>query len=166
MNRLFAKIILASALTLVSVLGVSIVSSAPQVFAQNTQPTDKPTNGEKGGFVPCGNTADNPCTVGHLFAAFVVIVNYLISMAGFVAVFFIVFAGLQMVSSQGQEKLAASKKRLTGAITGLVIVALAFVLANALFAGSLSVGVKDGPSILANPLDYISKAELSNTNSK
>lgn len=157
MNRLFAKIIFATILTFVGLLSVSAI---PQTFAQTSsaQPTDKPTAGDKGGFVPCGNTADNPCQVGHLFSAFVVIINYLISMAGFVAVLFIVYAGFQMVTSQGQEGLVAAKKRLTNAVTGLVIVALAFVLANALFAGSLSVGVRDGASILANPLDYIGKA--------
>ncbi|HEX3096029.1 MAG TPA: pilin [Patescibacteria group bacterium] len=126
--------------------------------ATNTvQPTDKPTNGDKGGFVPCGNTAGNPCQIGHLFSAFVVIVNYLIAMAGFVAVLAIVYAGFMMIYSQGQEQLKTAKGRFSGAVIGLVLVALAFVLVNALFTGSLSIGVKDGASILASPLDYINK---------
>jgi hypothetical protein len=129
---------------------------APTVLAQS-QPTDKPTEGDKGGFVPCGNTADNPCQIGHLFSAFVVIINYLIAMAGFVAVLAIVYAGFMMIYSQGQDQLKAAKGRFSGAIIGLVLVAIAFVLVNALFTGSLSIGVKDGASILSNPVEYIQK---------
>lgn len=136
----------------------------------NVQPTDKPTNGDKGGFVPCGNTADNPCQIGHLFSAFIVIINYLIVMAGFVAVLAIVFAGFMMIYSQGQEKLKEAKGRLSGAIIGLVLVAAAFILINALFAGSLSIGVKDGSKILSDPLEYINmrsnNTNTSNSNTK
>ncbi len=107
------------------------------------------------GFVPCGNEADNPCTIHHLFKAFVVIVNYLITMAGFVAIAAIVYAGFLMVISQGQERLKEAKARLSGAIIGLVLVAAAFVLTNALFAGEFSVGVKNGEKILSSPLEYI-----------
>ncbi len=121
----------------------------------STQPTDQPTAGDNGGFVPCGNTADNPCQIGHLFSAFVVIINYLIAMAGFVAVAAIVYAGFMMVYSQGQDQLKEAKGRFTGAIIGLVLVAAAFVIVNSLFSGSLSIGVFDGANILANPLDYI-----------
>jgi hypothetical protein len=108
-----------------------------------------------GGFVPCGNTADNPCNVTHLFRAFVVIINYLIGMAGFVAVFAIIYAGFQMVMSQGTERLTSAKRQLSGAIIGMVIVATAFVLVNALFSGSLSLGVCNGGDIFANPRAYI-----------
>ncbi len=112
-------------------------------------------NGQDGGFVPCGNTANNPCNVSHLFKAFIVLINYLITMAGFVAVAAIVYAGLLMVSSQGEDRLVQAKKRLSGAIIGLVIVAIAFVLINALFAGSLQIGVQNGGQILTNPKAYI-----------
>lgn len=139
-----------------TVLFSFFVIQAPLAIAA-PQPTDTTTNGDKGGFVPCGNTADNPCQIGHLFSAFVVIINYLIAMAGFVAVAAIVFAGFMMIYSQGQEQLKAAKGRFSGAVIGLVLVALAFVLINALFTGSLSVGVKDGANILANPIEYIGK---------
>lgn len=118
---------------------------APLAFAQSE------------GFVPCGNTAGDPCTVGHLFRAFVLIINYLIVMAGFVAVLAIVYAGLLMVWSRGDDGsgLKEAKGRLSGAVIGLVIVAAAYVLINALFAGSLSVGVCNGETILTDPRAYI-----------
>lgn len=146
--------IIAGLFTAVIVLAgaVLMTAHAPSVFAQDTTTT---TNGDAGGFVQCGNTAGNPCQIGHLFSAFVVIVNYLIAMAAFVAVVAIVFAGFMMVYSQGQEALKAAKGRLSGAIIGLVLVAAAFILINALFSGSLSIGVRDGASILSSPLQYI-----------
>ncbi len=148
-NKLF-KIIIG---VIVLVATVLIFTQAPEVFAQ--QSTTNTQNGDAGGFVPCGNTADNPCQIGHLFSAFVVIVNYMIAMAGFVAVVFIVIAGLLMIYSQGQEQMKAAKGRLSGAVIGLVLVAAAFILINAIFAGSLSLGVKQGGDVLTSPLDYI-----------
>lgn len=148
-NKLF-KIIIGAIVLVATVL---IFTQAPEVFAQ--QSTTNTQNGDAGGFVPCGNTADNPCQIGHLFSAFVVIVNYMIAMAGFVAVVFIVIAGLLMIYSQGQEQMKAAKGRLSGAVIGLVLVAAAFILINAIFAGSLSLGVKQGGDVLTSPLDYI-----------
>lgn len=121
--------------------------------------TTKPTEGNKGGFVICGNNADQPCNIGHLFAAFIVIINYLIAMAGFVAVAAIVFAGFTMIYSQGQEGLKAAKGRFAGAIIGLVLVAGAYILINSLFTGRFSLGVCEGHSILTSPVDYINNFE-------
>lgn len=143
-NSKLAKILVGAVVLTVAVL---IFSQGPDALAQ--------TNGDAGGFVPCGNTADNPCQIGHLFAAFIVIINYLITMAGFIAVLAIVYAGFMMIYSQGQEQLKAAKGRFSGAVIGLVLVAVAFVLINAIFAGSFSIGVKDGANILSNPLEYI-----------
>ncbi len=150
LGRVIAGVVIALAV-------VFVLSQVPTVFAQNSQVIDDTTNGDKGGFVLCGNTADNPCQIGHLFAAFIVIINYLIAMAGFIAVLAIVYAGFMMVASQGQEQLKAAKGRFAGAIIGLVLVAAAFVLINALFHGSLSIGVKFGADILTSPLEYINK---------
>jgi hypothetical protein len=148
-------------------------STTPQTQPTNTQPkstkpsnqtgakagtglSSGPTEGQAGGFVPCGNSVDDPCTVAHLFKAFKVIVNYLIVMAGFVAVLAIVYAGFLLVTAAGRpDQLAAGKKRLAGAVIGMLIVAAAFVLVNALFDGSLSVGVCNGEKILTDPKGYI-----------
>lgn len=149
-----ALLIIAVAVSSAIFVFTLIATHAPHALAQ-TNGTTAPQNGDAGGFVPCGNTANNPCQIGHLFSTFVVIINYLIAMAGFVAVLAIVYAGFMMIYSQGQEQLKAAKGRLAGAIIGLVLVAAAFVLINALFAGSLSIGVNNGANILANPLNYI-----------
>lgn len=147
------------------VLGISLMmfSQASAVLAQapatfttpNVVAPTGPTEGDAGGFVICGNTADNPCTIGHLFAAFVIIINYLIAMAAMVAVLAIVYAGLLMIYSQGQDQLKQAKSRFAGAVIGLVLVAVAYILINSLFSGTFSVGVCNGNSILTSPLEYI-----------
>ncbi|MEZ4180334.1 MAG: hypothetical protein R3B41_02355 [Candidatus Doudnabacteria bacterium] len=127
-------------------------SASGQLGANNlSQPTDE------GGFVPCGNTVDNPCNISHLFRAFIAIINYLIGMAGFVAVAFIVYAGLKMVWATGNEgAMTAAKQQISGAIVGLVLVAIAFIAINTIFAsGSLGIGVKNGTQVFTDPLDYI-----------
>ncbi len=136
-----------------SVLAMALVQVTP-ALAQSG-----PTAGQDGGFVICGNKADDPCQIGDLFAVFVIIINYLITMAGFVAVLAIVYAGFMMVYSQGQEQLKAAKGRLTGAIIGLVLVAAAFILINSIFSGTFSVGVCNGNSILTSPLEYIQNVD-------
>ncbi|HEX3099850.1 MAG TPA: pilin [Patescibacteria group bacterium] len=147
----FAPKIFGALVGLIVIAAVIIIAThAPHALAQSA-----PANGDAGGFVPCGNEATNPCQIGHLFSTFVVIVNYLIAMAGFIAVIAIVYAGFLMVYSQGEERLREAKGRLSGAVMGLVLVAAAFVLINALFTGSLSIGVKQGGDVLSSPLEYI-----------
>ncbi len=119
------------------------------------------------GFVFCGNTVDTPCNITHLFRTMIVIINYLISMVGLIAILFIVIAGVQMIISQGaipgkagdETQLTAAKKRLGGAVTGIVLVAIAFVLVNSLLAGSLRLGILNGAQILTNPKAYINQCE-------
>lgn len=139
-------------------VGVFVLSStySVEVLAQtpSQQMTDEPGSG---GFVICGDQVDNPCKIDHLFIALVMIINYLITMAGLVALLFIVIAGIQMTASRGESGLIESKKRLAGAIFGLILVAMAFVLVNTLFSGSFSLGVKDAGLILTNPKAYINK---------
>lgn len=144
----------ALAATVTVVIVTLVIGPASFVFAQQPPTTQ---DGDNGGFVICGNSADKPCTIGHLFAAFIIIINYLITMAGFIAVLAIVYAGFMMVYSQGQGPLKDAKGRLTGAIIGLVLVAAAYVLINSLFSGTFSIGVCDGNSILTSPLEYINK---------
>lgn len=131
---------------------VLMLGAVPSAYAQ--------TNGNAGGFVPCGNSVSDPCTIGDLFRGFIVIVNYLIVMAGFVAVLAIVYAGFLMVWSRGDDGggLKEAKGRMSGAVIGLVLVAAAFILINALFAGSFSIGVCNGELILTDPEAYINQA--------
>lgn len=156
MNKKTQKILAVITGVMIVVAALMVISDSTTLFTQVfAQTTTEPQNGDAGGFVPCGNTADNPCQIGHLFSTFVVIINYLIAMAGFFAVIAIVFAGFMMVYSQGQEQLKTAKGRLSGAIIGLVLIAAAFVLINALFTGTLSIGVCGGSGILSSPVDYI-----------
>lgn len=126
------------------------------VYAQQDLGTQ---SGQDGGFVFCGNTADDPCQIGDLFAGFVIIINYLITMAGFVAVLAIVYSGFLMVFSAGEARLANAKKRLAGAIVGLLLVAGAFIAINSIFAGSFSIGVCNGENILTDPVKYINSVQ-------
>lgn len=127
----------------------------PTLAAPTPQPKTEIDDTGNSGFVICGNTVDNPCNVTHLFRAFIIIINYLITLAGLVAILFIVIAGVQMTASRGEEWLRQAKQRMTGAVIGLVLVALAFVLINSLLAGSLDLGLKQGAIILTDPAEYI-----------
>lgn len=155
----FLKLIFVSSFVLFAFFATSTAFAQPKppVPAPTSSYPDstKPTKGDAGGFVICGDSADAPCTIGHLFAAFIVIINYLIAMAGFVAVAAIVYAGFSMVYSQGQENLKAAKGRFAGAIIGLVLVAAAYVLINSVLSGRFSVGLCDDKLILSSPLEYI-----------
>ena len=116
------------------------------------------------GLVNCGNaelkdgetTLSDACTVGHLFNTVVAITNFLIAFAGLVAVLMIVKGGLSMVVSAGNPTAyGAAKKTLFGAIMGMLLVFVAFVLVNTLLAGDMSIGIKNGASIFTNPSGYI-----------
>jgi hypothetical protein len=53
------------------------------------------------------------------------------SLAGIAAVVIIIVSGISMITSAGKpDAVAAARKRLTGALIGLVIVALAYTLIN------------------------------------
>ncbi len=160
----FGPLLLASLAALVLVLMLALSTTySESVLAQtpkDPKPTPAPTQqtiddtGESG-FVICGNKVDQPCNITHLFRAFIIIINYLITMAGLVAILFIVIAGVQMTASRGEEGLRSAKQRMSGAVFGLVLVAIAFVLINSLLAGSLNLGIKNGAKILSSPKDYI-----------
>lgn len=129
--------------------------------AQTKPPEPKPAqtidDSGNSGFVICGNKADEPCNISHLFRAFIIIINYLITMAGLVAILVMVIAGVQITTSQGEERLRQAKQRMSGAVIGLVLVAIAFVAINSILAGSLNIGIKNGATILTNPKEYINQ---------
>lgn len=133
----------------------TIKNPAPATATTTTTKGQTIDDSGQSGFVICGNTVNDPCNISHLFRAFIIIINYLITMAGLVAILFIVIAGVQMTMSRGEEGLRAAKGRMAGAVFGLVLVAIAFVLINSLLAGSLSLGIKEGGLILSNPKAYI-----------
>jgi len=84
------------------------------------------------GLVPCGGpNGENPCTFQDVFIMVAKVTNWLISMAGLVAVYNIVSAGFWMIVDMGNEEaLTGRKKALSNAIIGLVIVMMAFMFIN------------------------------------
>jgi hypothetical protein len=147
-----AFVILASAFVLSTTYSSSVLAQG------GATPAPAVSDGSNG-FVPCGNKVNEPCTIDHLFLMLVLIINYAISMAGLVAIFFIIFAGIRMLTSRGEEGLREAKGQLNGAVIGLVIIAVAYVLVNSLFVGSFSIGVYNGQWILTNPKTYIQSAD-------
>lgn len=140
------------------------IAPAPRIALVQTAVAQSPQNipftaNDNSGFVPCGNEKGNPCTFRHLFAAMIAIINYLIATAGFVAVAMIIYSSLRMIWSRGDmSKLAEAKGRFSGAVIGIVLVAVAYLGINAMFSGSFSLGIKDGALILSDPIKYISLA--------
>ncbi len=60
-----------------------------------------------------------------------IIVKFLISIVGILAIIFIIIAGIKIVSSGGDsKKLDGARATLTYAIIGLVVAILAFVIVN------------------------------------
>ncbi len=69
------------------------------------------------------------------------IISFALMASGIVAVFFIIFAGIKLVTSSGdQKKVESARKTLTWAIIGLIIILMAFFIVN--FLGVLT-GTED-----------------------
>ena len=91
--------------------------------------------------VPCGRsdqvgTVDESCQLGHLFVLIIRAINYLISMAAIVAMYYIVTAGFTLITALGEpEKIETGKKTITHSVVGFSIIILAFVFVNLLVNG-------------------------------
>ncbi len=91
--------------------------------------------------VPCGRsdqvgTVDEHCQLGHLFILIVRMINYLISLAAVVAIYFVLNAGFGMVLAMGNpEKIQTNKESIKNAVVGFAIVILAFIFINLLVNG-------------------------------
>jgi hypothetical protein len=84
-----------------------------------------------GGLVRCGNPGMTACTIPDLFRVIINIINYLLGLAGFVAMIFIVWSGWNMVSAAGnEEKITHAKESLSNSIIGLFLVLIMYVLLN------------------------------------
>lgn len=91
--------------------------------------------------VPCGRsdqrgTVHENCTLQHLIILIIRVINYLISMAGMIAIYFVLNAGFGMVFALGNaEKIQTNKEAIRDAVVGMAIVFLAFVFINLLVNG-------------------------------
>ena len=105
------------------VLGVLVVSIFPL-----------PAHGFS--LVPCGRSSppgNEPCDLSDLISLIMRMINYLISIAGVVAMYEILSAGFNMISALGNaEKIQHSKEQIAQAVVGFAIVVLAFVFVNLL----------------------------------
>jgi type IV secretory pathway VirB2 component (pilin) len=83
-------------------------------------------------FVICGNTSDNPCTYDALVTMIQAIVSFVLTdVAAPIAIIVIVWGGIQMAISAGNEgKFKEGRKKITAAAVGLVITFGAWLLIN------------------------------------
>jgi hypothetical protein len=86
------------------------------------------------GFVFCGRregTAEQrqQCELEDLFSLVYYVANYLIGMAGLVALFFVVWGGMRMMLSGGNPKAVQDgKDTIRNALIGLVMVLLSYLV--------------------------------------
>ena len=94
--------------------------------------------------VPCGRDEDDSgaidpeeqCDLWDLFTTISRMINYLVSVAGVVAVFYVINAGFGLVFALGNpEKIQSNKTAIANAVVGLGLVVLSFVFINLLVNG-------------------------------
>jgi hypothetical protein len=123
------------------------------------------------GLVNCGTNNDinkpegNPddathaCTLYDLFSIFARMINFLMALAGFFAIFQIVRAGQSMVLAMGNpESLTAAKGALTNAVLGFALVLIAYILMY--FVIYQLLGIKDFTlNLFFHPIEYLSNVK-------
>lgn len=87
-------------------------------------------------FVTCGGSGQAQCTFQDLITVIIRVINYLISMAALVAMYYILLSGWNLIIALGDvEKIQRAKSSIRDAIVGFSIVVLAFVFVNLLVNG-------------------------------
>lgn len=83
---------------------------------------------------PILDAAGHPETIPTLhciFPLFTNIINWALSLAGLVALIFIIISAIKMITSRGDQKqLQSARSTLTWAIIGLIIILLSFFIVN------------------------------------
>jgi amino acid transporter len=108
--------------------------------------------------VKCGGynmdgTAQPPCKLADVAISIQYIINFLLSGAWLVAIFFIMWAGWGFVNAAGnQEKISEAKKTFSNAVIGFFLVMAVYLLLNAIIFVLTGVDVKD---LLKNYLDIV-----------
>jgi hypothetical protein len=128
-----------------SLVCAAILLSAHPVFAQS--------------LVFCGRSTDTgdykECKFEHLFELIYRISNYMIGMAGFVAIFFIVWGGVQMLLSGGNtSKVQEAKSTVWHAVLGLILTLLAYLIVG--YVAGLLLPGGGGGDPLRSLMDYLS----------
>lgn len=97
-------------------------------------------------FVPCGRsdqagTPDAQCQFRHIIILIVRVINYLITVAAFVAMYHVLLGGWDLMTSVGNsEKIEKAKKGISNAVVGFGIVVIGFVFVNLLLNGIFNLG--------------------------
>ena len=140
MKKIFKYIPVAiNAVLILFVVGL-VFMPALRVYAAN-----------QSGFVQCEGLH---CTFQDLCDTFVKIYDWLLGMAGLVAILFIIYGGVRMIwfsyfaeFPNQEEELASGKITITRAIFGLVIVAVAYLLVHTLLIDILGWGEAIGCTV-------------------
>jgi len=88
------------------------------------------------GLVPCGGyeangTREEPCDVEDIFVLIARVTNFLIAMAGVVAVYYIIGGGFWLIVSTGNEEAITQRKnQISNAVIGFVLVMMAYMFVN------------------------------------
>ena len=92
---------------------------ANQAFAQSTGFFDNPQ----------GGTAPNVAAQGTLGSNITTIINYFLGILGLVAVGFLIYAGILMVTAGGaEEQVTKARKIIMYAVAGIVIILLSYTI--------------------------------------
>jgi hypothetical protein len=79
----------------------------------------------------CSGPSGNAATLDCLPLLLQVIISWLLTFAGVVALFLIIYAGIRFITSGGDAKsVDGAKKTLSYAIVGLVLILLSFFIIN------------------------------------
>jgi len=101
--------------------GAAFVASflVNQAFAQSTGFLDNPQ----------GGTPPNVAAQGTLGANVTIIINYFLGILGLVAVGFLIYAGILMVTAGGaEESVTKARKIIMYAVAGIVIILLSYTI--------------------------------------
>lgn len=78
--------------------------------------------------------------IGNIRDLALVMLNFFLSFLGFIAVIFVIYAGILYVTAGGEEdKVTSAKKILTYAGLGLIVILISFALVNTLLAAGTGI---------------------------
>lgn len=115
-------------ISLIIIIALSFLAVFNFTIAQTTSTTNTTTNTSSGTKTSTA-TLTNPLSVSTPGALIGNIIKTLMGVVGVIAVLMIVWGGVMYMTSAGNdEKIGTAKKIITGAIIGLVISILAYVI--------------------------------------
>lgn len=112
--------------------------------------------------VDCGNAvsptdSSTGCKLGDILTTAFNLIEYMLGGAATFAVAGVVYGGVLMVTSAGNESRSAEgKKAVTNSLIGLAVILLAFLMVRTLFT---VLGFDNGTEVLENPGSYINSGQ-------